>query len=207
MHAITVIGYPGSGKSTALSIADDLDIPHVTMGDIVRERAQEALGEDPGSAAIGQWATSQRKTHGPQVMAEFTVDHLKSDPTFDNADTVVVEGVRGDAEMEVFDRLADLTCIYIYADPATRLERLVERGRDGEDEFTLRRLAERDHRESQWGLRELVGDELYDIRVDNTGPLEEFEETLTELFSSLRSSAFDIDSASSRMAPVATPDD
>lgn len=206
MHVITVIGHPGSGKSTALSVADDLGIPHITMGDVVRDRAQEALGPDADSGDIGQWATEQRAEHGYQVMAEYTVDRLESDPEFMHADTVVVEGVRGADELSVLRDLGEITCIYIYADPATRLERLVERGRNGEDKFTMQDLAERDHREAEWGVRELVSDGYYDVRVDNTGSKEAFEQTLTDLFSRIAAQSFDRKATGREGPTVATPD-
>ena len=171
-------GYPGSGKSTACDIAADAGVPTTSMGDIVRKRARDELGTDATSNDIGNWATEQREKHGDTVFAEYTADDIEE--RFDG--TVVVDGVRSRDELEVFnDRFDDVTLVYVRAPFEERLSRIQSRGREDEGDATAADLRERDQREEEWGLADLVEQEQYDTVIENTGTLDDLREEVLNL--------------------------
>lgn len=180
--ALFIYGLPGAGKSTVLNLADDQNIPSVTMGDIVRERAQAELGDNLESAEIGQWATEQREKHGPTIMAEYTRDELlKQNPMM-----VVVEGTRSIDEIRVFKGDFNTVTLRIDAAFSARLSRLQTRGRDGEAAFTATDLHERDAREFTWGLGELFAIDTPDYVIQNDGGLDEYRSKVEAVFADLQ---------------------
>jgi dephospho-CoA kinase len=174
------MGYPGSGKSTASSIASDAGLPVVVMGDVVRERARADMGDDADSDDIGVWATGYRERNGNDIFAVHTAETVEET----DAETVVIDGMRTPTELAVFRKRFDaVTVVYVDTSFETRLERLQMRGRDGEDTFTRADLKRRDTREDDWGVGALVDDEHYDVTLDNEGSFEEFEERVVEVLS------------------------
>lgn len=209
VRIICVVGYPGAGKSVATDVAEECGIATTAMGDQVRERAerelqgalsadtqQEALaslsddvraeleseGEDldlSRSSLIGTWATVQRERHGDEVVAEWTAQYIREHV---ESDTVLVDGVRSCEERDVFQtEFETVEVVHVDAPFQTRLRRLQERGRDGEDEFTSEDLVQRDDREDSWGVGEIV--EEADITVKNTRTLEEYKTELRRILS------------------------
>ena len=88
------------------------------------------------------------------------------------APVVLVDGIRGDYEVETFkEHFPGFTLIGIESSFETRYRRLTNRGRS-DDSLTPEELRTRDERELGWGLgRALEG---ADRRVTNEGSLEEF---------------------------------
>ncbi|QSG06335.1 Dephospho-CoA kinase [Halapricum desulfuricans] len=79
---------------------------------------------------------------------------------------VHIEGIRAIEELYVFEVVFGyIPVIFVDADPDIRLQRLQQRGRDGEDRFGKVDLIERDIREAEWGLRKL--EHLSDHPVEN----------------------------------------
>jgi len=180
--ALFIYGLPGAGKSTVLSIADEYDIPSITMGEVVRKRAAETLGEDFDSSALGQWATQQRKDHGPTVMAEYTLEEISGV----TAPLVIVEGTRSPDEIAVFEETFTTRTLRIDAPFSARLQRLQDRDRDGEGDFTPEDLHDRDSRELVgWGLGEFVAADTPDFTIENTSSLTNYEESIGEILQNL----------------------
>jgi dephospho-CoA kinase len=85
---------------------------------------------------------------------------------------VLVDGIRGDAEVRLFrETFPGFLLVGIRAPFSERATRLAKRGRE-DDQDTPRALEERDRRELAWGLdRALAG---ADHILENDGTLEEF---------------------------------
>ena len=66
-------GLPGSGKGEAASVARGLDIPVVTMGDVIRD-ACRARGLDPADHH-GEVAVALRDEEGEAAIGTLTTDH------------------------------------------------------------------------------------------------------------------------------------
>lgn len=179
--ALFIYGLPGAGKSTVLSVAHEHDIPSITMGDVVRKRAREDLGEGADSSAIGNWATKQREQHGQTIMAEYTREEIMAK----NPSLAVIEGTRSLDEIQVFESAFEIRTLRIDAPFTARLSRLRDRGRDGEDAFSARDLINRDAREFTWGLGELFAGDSPDFIVENDGALEAYQNAIRDVFEKL----------------------
>ena len=169
MKIIGVVGMPGSGKGEFSRIARSLAIPVIVMGDVIREEAvrQGLAGTD---ANLGEIAGRLRKDRGLAAVAELTLPAVERE----DAVLVVVDGIRGDAEVGFFrEKFPGFILIGIDAPFAARLARLSSRGRE-DDGLTEEELVLRDRREISWGLgRALAG---ADNLLCNDGTVEEFEE-------------------------------
>jgi len=174
---IGTVGLPGSGKSEAAAVAEDLGIPVVTMGDVIREACRER-GLDPATHH-GQVAKQLREENGPAAIAEASLPIIEA--ALAESDTVVVDGIRSDVEVERFEAAFGdaFTLVSIEAPFETRAERLDLRGRDASAEDGGEALAERDDRELAFGMGAAM--ERADITIENTGSLGAFHERIREL--------------------------
>jgi len=174
MQVIGVVGLPGSGKSEAATVADELGIPVVTMGDVIREACRDR-GLDPASHH-GEVAQALRSEGGAAAIADRSV------PMIEDAlvayDTVLVDGIRSDAEVDRFVEAFgdDFILVRVEAPFDVRAERLDARGRDDRDAESLE---ERDERELGFGMGEAM--ERADVVVENTDSLEAFHERVRAL--------------------------
>lgn len=161
MRVVAFTGMPGSGKSLAVQVARDREIPIVRMGDLVRE-ATEARGLELSDDNVGRVAAEMRDEHGMEVWADRTLEALDDL----DADAAVVDGVRGIAEVDRFrDALGEsFVLVAVHASPKTRFERLRDRDRDDapddRDEFEAR-----DRRELTFGIGAAIA--LADVLLVN----------------------------------------
>lgn len=176
MQVIGTVGLAGSGKGEFANVAEELDIPVVTMGDVIRAECRER-GLDPAKHH-GQVAQDLRKENGPTAIAEASLPHIED--ALQQHDTVVVDGIRSGVEVDVFESEFgdDFTLVSIEAPFEVREERVTDRGRDnvGDDGESL---AARDERELSFGLDEALA--RADRTIDNTGSLEAFRENVREV--------------------------
>lgn len=176
------LGYPGSGKSVASTLATERSLPVFSMGDIVRERANEALGCDATGSAIGEFATAQRDEHGVEVFAHAICEEIHSEA--DDAERIVIDGVRTPEELAVFEEEFDeVHTVFITASFETRLSRLQERGREDEGSMTEQDLIERDAREDSWGVARVLQRDDYQT-IENESSLDSFKEQVAALLQS-----------------------
>jgi dephospho-CoA kinase len=171
MRVIGTVGLAGSGKGEAAAVARELDIPVVTMGDVIRE-ACHRRGLDPADHH-GEVAQALREEEGPLAIAERSLPMIED--AFDDRGVVLVDGLRSGAEAERFEeRFGDeFVLVAITAPFEERRERVADRGRDaGADDGE--RLEERDERELGFGMDEAI--DRADVTVENGGTLPEFRE-------------------------------
>jgi dephospho-CoA kinase len=177
MQVIGLVGLPGSGKSEAAAVAEEVGVPVVTMGDVIREACRER-GLDPATHH-GEVATALREENGPAAIAERSLPVIR-DALADH-DTVVVDGIRSDVEVEAFRDAfgGDFTLVEVAAPFETRAERVDQRGRDASDDEGGESLAARDERELGFGMGEAMA--MADLTVENTGTLEAFHDRIRTL--------------------------
>jgi dephospho-CoA kinase len=179
MKVIGIVGMPGSGKGEFSRIARSLEIPVIVMGDVIR---QEALRQGlPGTDAnLGEIAGRLREDRGMAAIAELTLPAIERGA----APLVVVDGIRGDAEVGLFrEKFPGFLLIGIDAPFAARLSRLSSRGRE-DDGMTGEQLVLRDKREISWGLGRALTEA--DTVLCNDGTMEEFEEKVRDLLAEIR---------------------
>ncbi|WP_135364450.1 AAA family ATPase [Halosimplex halophilum] len=177
MTVIGIVGLPGSGKSEAAAVAREAGVPVVTMGDVIRQACRDR-GLDPATHH-GEMARTLREENGPDAIARESLplieDHLE------DADTVVVDGIRSDVEVERFvEAFGDeFTLVEVHAPAELRAERLDLRGRDASAEEGGESLEERDERELGFGMGEAMA--MADLTVENDGSLAEFQAAIERL--------------------------
>jgi len=177
MTVIGIVGLPGSGKSEAANVAADMAVPVVTMGDVIREECRDR-GLDPATQH-GEVAKALREENGPAAIAE------RSRPVVDDAladaDTVVVDGIRSDVEVEEFRRAYgdEFLLVAVDAPFELRAERLDLRGRDAGGDEGGETLEARDERELGFGMGDAIG--MADLTIENTATLAAFQRKVRTL--------------------------
>lgn len=177
MEVIGIVGLPGSGKSEAALVAEEAGVPVVTMGDVIRAACRDR-GLDPATEH-GTVATALREENGPAAIADRSLPHIESGLA--ERDTVVVDGIRSDAEVERFEAAfgEDFTLVSVEAPFEVRAERLDLRGRDAGAAEGGESLADRDERELGFGMGRAM--EQADVTIENTGTLADFRERIRAL--------------------------
>ncbi len=176
MNVIATVGLPGSGKGEAAEVAREEGIPVVTMGDVIRQACRDR-GLDP-EEHHGEVAKRLREEEGPAAIAERTLPPVREHSQ--NSDTVLIDGVRSDVEVDRFqDAFEEFTLVSIEAPFEARARRLRGRARDrtDEDEAELRR---REERELAFGMGEAM--ERADVTIENDADLSSFRERVRRLF-------------------------
>jgi dephospho-CoA kinase len=179
MKVIGVVGFPASGKGEFSKIAQEMGIPVVVMGDVIREEVKKA-GLLPTDENLGRTANLLRATGGMDAVARLCVPVIEAA----HAPVVLVDGIRGDSEVRVFrGYFPGFVLVGIDSPFDLRLLRVNARGRS-DDNHTRDSLKARDERESVWGLRSALGEATYTI--SNTGTLEDFSRQVRDLLSRIR---------------------
>lgn len=178
MTVIGVVGRPASGKGEFSDVAREMGIPVVVMGDIIRQAVRDA-GLELTDDNAGEMSRRIREMEGMDALARRTVPVIEASQD----GPVVVDGIRGDAEVAVFrDHFSRFILVAVEAPFAVRLDRLRERGRE-DATATASGLRRRDEREKGWGLDRAM--EEADITIENTGTREEFREHVREVLRGL----------------------
>ncbi len=167
---------PGSGKEEFIKVAIDLGFVVVRMGDLVREEVKRR-GLDLDDASVGGLANNEREKYGMGIWALRTLPRI-------NEPKVLVDGIRGIAEIEVFRGAYpdNLYVVSIEASDEVRYRRIKERGR--KDATPAREhFNERDKREISWGLLEAMAEA--DHRILNEGSLEEYRKEAERVLSEI----------------------
>ena len=121
---ILITGMPGSGKTTLTSFAGEKGYYIVTMGDVIRDLAEE-MGLEPTQENLGHVAREIRREEGPEAVARECAYKLR-----DMEGKLVVDGIRSLEEVEAFkETLDDAVLIAVHASPRTRFLRLRDRYR------------------------------------------------------------------------------
>ena len=179
MKVYGFVGLPGSGKSEAADVARKLGIPVVTMGDVIRQECRDR-GLDPATEH-GRIAQALREENGDDAIAERSLPMIEDAIAEGDTETVVVDGIRSEVEVERFeDAFGDaFTLVRIDAPFETRAERLTLRGRDAGGDDGGETLEERDRRELDFGMGEAM--ERADPAIENDSSLEAFQEEIRAL--------------------------
>lgn len=170
MTVIATVGLPGSGKGEAANVAAELDVPVVTMGDVIRAECRDR-DLDPATHH-GQVAQALREENGPAAIAERSLPLIED--VLEDSDVVLVDGVRSGVEVDEFEAAFgdEFSLVSIEAPFDVREERLAERGRDKGGDEGGESLEERDERELGFGMGEAI--DRADVSIDNTDTLESF---------------------------------
>ena len=170
---------PFSGKSEAVQIAKDQNIPVIRMGDMVWQETKNQ-GLELNDKNVGMVANDMRKTHGMDIWAKRTLEKIKS---MKDANLLVIDGLRNIEEIETFEKELgkDFVVVAVQVSDELRYQRAMNRGRE-DDAQDLDLIKERDKRELSWGLGNVIASA--DIVVSNEGNVEDFQQKIIEVFKS-----------------------
>lgn len=173
MEVIGTVGLPGSGKSEAASVARELDVPVVTMGDVIRAECRDR-GLDPTSEH-GRVAQALREERGQGAVAERSLPLIED--ALEESDRVLVDGIRSGIEVDIFEEAFGdaFTLVSVEAPFELRRERLDGRDRDRGRES----LSERDERELAFGMDEAI--DRADRTIENADSLSAFHDRVRAL--------------------------
>ncbi|MHC1610145.1 MAG: AAA family ATPase [Candidatus Methanospirareceae archaeon] len=182
VRILAFVGAPAAGKTEAASVAKEIGIPVITMGDVIRdELRRRGLSEEDA----GRVADELREREGMDAIAKRCIPLIKGikDIEGGRAKKIVIDGIRGIAEVERFKKEfgTDFLLVRIDAPLILRYERIKTRGR-GDDSLSISGLKEREERENRWGMGEAMSSA--DKVVKNEGSLEEFKEEIKRILGS-----------------------
>jgi dephospho-CoA kinase len=174
MRLVIITGMPGAGKSEVAQVLREAGFPVISMGDVVRDELRKR-GLEPNPVNTGTVMLDLREREGPAAVARRCLDELKSMAS----ETVVIEGCRSIAELEVFEQYAEpVTVLCIHSSPSTRFARLRQRARnDAPPEWSAFR--ERDSREISVGLGGIIA--LSDIMLINEGSIDDLRQAARKI--------------------------
>ena len=158
MKIFVIVGMPASGKNIARSFAESKKIPYFATGDIVRDEVKKQ-GLDPNPDNTAAVSTALRGNDGMGVTRKALSKAIDT-----KSPVVFLEGMRSWPEIEIIGKESDCTVIAFLAPKATRLNRIISRGRsdDSADIFDAR-----DMREIAYGTAIPIA--LADEYILNTG--------------------------------------
>ena len=180
MKIIAFVGMPASGKSEAAKVAKEMNIPVVTMGDVIRKEV-ELRGADPADG--GKIANELRETEGMDAIAKRCMILIEEKMKENPSGIFIIDGVRGIAEVDYFKQhLGEgfmLVSIAIDSPIEERFDRIIARKRE-DDMDNIEKLKERDAREIGWGMGEAIA--ASDRIIENTTTLDEYQKNIRVLF-------------------------
>lgn len=178
MKVLGIVGMPGSGKGEFSTVASEMGIPVVVMGDVIRSEVQKA-GLPPVDSSMGIVARWMRDEHGMAAIAKVCIPVIESH----RSGLVLIDGIRGDAEVREFaDHFPEFILIAIESPIDSRLDRLQSRARS-DDLTDIHALSLREERESSFGLCNAI--HMATIRVSNTGSLDEYRQKVRSIIEQL----------------------
>jgi dephospho-CoA kinase len=180
LKVIAFTGMPFSGKSEAVSIAHELNIPIVRMGDLVWEQVKRK-GLEVNDKNVGKIANNMRLKKGKDIWARLTAERIKE---LNISESVVIDGIRNMEEVIFFKKIfgEDFHLIAIKVSEGVRYKRALNRKRV-DDSTDISEIRGRDKREISWGIKEVIN--KADITFYNEDSLESFQNRIKKLIKTL----------------------
>lgn len=169
---IGLVGEKGGGKGTFQKILMEMlpnkKISCVRFSDVLTDTLK--LWNLPLTRENYQkLSPAMRKAYGPEVVARAT--YQRADP---NADIIILDGIRWQADVDLLRSLPNNLLIYITAGAKTRYERSKARKeKAGEDQTTLEQFLTEEQAETELLIPTIgMGAE---IKIGNNGSMEEIK--------------------------------
>lgn len=175
---IGIVGLQASGKTLVASHLIDLGASRVRMGDVVwREVENRKL--EINEKNVANVAKELREKEGMGAIAERCIPIIKKKGK--KSETVVVDGLRGGAEVEVFRNEfgENFFLISVEAPDKLRYDRIKRRGREDDIE-DFESFKEKDERELDWGMEEAM--ESADFTIINNGSVRDLKIKVSKIF-------------------------
>ena len=177
---VGLTGRNASGKSTLVGWFSDKGLRSVSCSDSIRAWLREQ-GVDTTREALIEGGRELRRRGGAGVLAEMLLEIL-------DGEDAVVDSIRTPAEVEALRSRGDFFLIEVRADEEARWQRMNARGRAGdplEKETFLSQEAAEAKSDDEAGQALDATASLADITILNDGTIEELEDKLESVWSSL----------------------
>jgi dephospho-CoA kinase len=176
MRVLAFAGMPFSGKSEAVKIAKEMNIPVFRMGDMVWEEVENRRLE-LNEKNVGTIADQMREEYGMDIWARRTLEKIR---LIGESESIVIDGIRNIEEIDAFRRElgGDFVVIAVEAAYEIRQKRALNRSRK-DDSNDVEKIKERDRRELRWGLGVVIASA--DVVVSNEGGIEEFRDKVRKI--------------------------
>ncbi|MFX0135160.1 MAG: AAA family ATPase [Candidatus Hodarchaeota archaeon] len=173
--AYAIVGMPGSGKTEIAKVGEEMNIPIIVMGDVIRDDLTEK-GIELTPENMGNYAMEIRKDHGMDIVAKKTFNKISNK----SYNKIIIDGLRNYEEVEYFKlNIKEFYIIAVHVSPKTRFLRLQKRKRQ-DDSVKWEVFLGRDEREISFGIAKLIAQA--DYMLINEGELkltqEEFKKIL-----------------------------
>jgi len=175
---ICVVGMPGSGKGQIVKIFEKYGVPHVSMGDVVREEADKR-GVPRTPEGMNSVSIQLRQELGDNAVAKLTIPKVKE--LLKKHKAVIIDGVRSLDEIQTFkDAFPEekIIIVAVHSSPKKRFERLKRRGRS-DDPKTWNEFEARDWKELKFGIGGVIA--LADYLIVNENNISEYMEEIEKL--------------------------
>jgi dephospho-CoA kinase len=182
LQVLAFVGAPAAGKTEAALVAEEMGIPVITMGEVVRAELRRR-GLPLSDENAGRVASELRAREGTDAIAKRCIPHIRE--IAGKKTVIVVDGIRGITEVETLKKEfgTDFMLVRVDAPLNLRYERIKTRGR-GDDSLSIGEFKAREARENGWGMEEAM--KTADRVIKNTGSLELFKEQIGQILASLR---------------------
>jgi len=175
---VGIAGLYGAGKGEAVAFLQARSFYPLSLSDVIRDELA-ARGLEETRERMIEVGNEIRATEGLGGLAERLAGTLVADRNY------VIDSVRHPAEVEALRaHTRDFRLLWIEADEALRLERILERKRNG-DPTSLAELRELEGRElggsNPAGQQLLAVRELADEMLSNNGKIEDLQNDLQEI--------------------------
>lgn len=175
---ICIVGMPGSGKGQIVKIFGKYGVPHVSMGDIVREEADKR-GIPRTPEGMNSVSIQLRQELGDNAVAKLTIPKVKE--LLKKHKAVIIDGVRSLDEIQTFKDAfpeEEIIIIAVHSSPRKRFERLSRRGRS-DDPKTWSEFEARDWKELKFGIGNVIA--LADYLIVNENHIAEYKREIERL--------------------------
>ncbi len=177
---IGLVGEIGSGKETfALAlqeIASSKKVAHIRYSDILK-KTLELWGMPITRETLTIMRQTMNENFGEDSLPKATQESAKNL----DADIVVLDGVRWNADVEALKSISDALLVYITAPIEARFNRIKERNeKQGESSISFEEFKEGAKTPNEILIPE-IGNNA-DVRIENAGTLEDLREKVKDFY-------------------------
>jgi dCMP deaminase len=137
---IGVTGAYAAGKDTVAQFLEDMNFRHTSFSDIIRDELRRRKKKPTRDMMIAV-GNELRQRFGANVLAARALEKVE------DGENQVFTSIRNPAEVELLQQRDDFVLVHIVASEKIRLQRLIERHREG-DPFTMEELRKKEAKEN-----------------------------------------------------------